>query len=778
MEIIVLMGFLFVAVVVGGAACGIIAVIIQGRASRELARLTRRVRALEDRLHAIERAPAAPQAAPTASATREPASTAAATPLAVSPAVQAPVHAVQPPRVPPPLPPWAEPVPPTDRREARATPSFEVLLGTKWMGWAGALLVVIGAGFFLKWVYDRGLIPPEGRLAIGALFGAAALAVGERFRRRDWLPAFQTMTGIGIAVFYLCIFFAFRIYALTGQTAAFGLATLVTALAIALAVYHNALPIAVLGVIGGLLSPIIFSEGGNHPYMLFGYLLIVDLVALGAAGFRRWRVLDLLCFFGTAALYTAWYAERFDPETQMLPALLFASLFYALFLAVPTVYSLARRIPERIDGLTLILLDATWSLIVFDLILYAAHRNALGFVVLGQAALVFGLFCVWRLRIRRDSLTAVSLLGIAMGLVTLAVPIFLELYAIPVAWAAEGIVLLWLGMRYREPIVRLGGIGALALAVGGLWVRLPLHTAAFVPVFNAPFGSWIAVAVAAQLAALVARTPRDDQASAPGSARSPLASADALLAPGAAVVGFALACVAVSMELGLYWELTSDAVEWRSMRAASLVLLWTAIPGVVAWASPRRPVPWGYVAVACYAVGGLVFLYGLPDYDFPSPVLALNVSFASRLLFVLALFGSLWAIRAGRLPSWYGVGVGVAGNVLLALLVALEFARWSDHTALITNRMGQALTSAAWAVHAFALIWVGLVMRKQALRWFGIILFSVTAAKVLIVDTAQIGHIYRIISLMATGLLLLAAMAAYHHYSARLLGPRDDEPPG
>ncbi len=768
MEIIVLMGFLFVAVVVGGAVCGIIAVISQGRVSRELARLTRRVRALEDRLHAFERVPAAPHVARAPSASGEPA----------SPPTTAPASAERSPRVPPPLPPHAAPVAPKARSPFQSTPSFEVLLGTKWMGWAGALLVVIGAGFFLKWVYDRDLIPPEGRLVIGALFGAAALALGERFRRRGWTPAFQTMTGIGIAVFYLCIFFAFRIYALTGQTAAFGLATLVTALAIALAVFHNALPIAVLGVLGGLLSPIIFSEGGNHPYMLFGYLLIVDLVALGAAGFRRWRALDLLCFFGTMGLYTAWYAEHFDPETQMLPALLFASLFYALFLAVPTVYSLARRIPEGIDGLTLILLDTTWSLVVFDNILYADHRDALGFVVLGQAALVFGLFCVWRLRIRRDSLTAVSLLGIAMGLVTLAVPIFLDLYAVPVAWAAEGVILLWLGTRYREPIVRLGGVGALALAVGGLWARLPLHTAAFVPVFNAPFGSWIAVAVAMQLAALVARTLRDGQASGPESARSPLASADALLAPGAVVIGFALACVAVSMELALYWELTSEAAEWRSMRAASLVLLWTAIPCVVAWASLRRPNPWGYVAAACYAVGGLIFLYGLPDYDHPSPVLALNVSFASRLLFVLAVFGSLRAIRAGRLPSHYGVGVGVAGNVLLALLVALEFARWSDHTGLITDRMGQALTSAAWAVQAFALIWVGLVTRKQALRWFGIILFSVTAAKVLVVDTARIGHIYRIISLMATGILLLAAMAAYHHYSARLLGPRDEEPPG
>ena len=67
------------------------------------------------------------------------------------------------------------------------------------------------------------------------------------------------------------------------------------ALAVVMAVAHDALPIAVLGVIGGFLSPVIFSSGGNHPYGLFCYVILVDSVALGAAYFRRWRALLLGC---------------------------------------------------------------------------------------------------------------------------------------------------------------------------------------------------------------------------------------------------------------------------------------------------------------------------------------------------------------------------------------------------------------------------------------------------------------------------------------------------
>ena len=45
----------------------------------------------------------------------------------------------------------------------------------------------------------------------------AAVIAGERFRRRDWQPLFQTFTGGGIAIFYIFVFFSFQIYELSGQ---------------------------------------------------------------------------------------------------------------------------------------------------------------------------------------------------------------------------------------------------------------------------------------------------------------------------------------------------------------------------------------------------------------------------------------------------------------------------------------------------------------------------------------------------------------------------------
>jgi uncharacterized membrane protein len=91
-----------------------------------------------------------------------------------------------------------------------------------------------------------------------------------------------------------------------------------------MAVAHDAAPIAILGLIGGFLSPVLLSTGTNHPYALFTYIAILNFVAMGAAYFRRWRALDLFCFLGTSILYQGWYRKFYAPD-QMMPALLYTS---------------------------------------------------------------------------------------------------------------------------------------------------------------------------------------------------------------------------------------------------------------------------------------------------------------------------------------------------------------------------------------------------------------------------------------------------------------------
>ena len=670
----------------------------------------------------------------------------------------APMEALEPSGMPPEE---AVPAPPREKILPLPSPapslSLEMKLGTKWLNWVGIVMLLAGIGFFLKYAYDNAWIGPKGRLAIGVFLGIAALGLGERFRRRDWSVLFQVFTGGALAAFYLCVYFSFQVYHLAGQTVAMILAVLVTALAVALAVAHNAVSVAILALIGGFLSPILVSTGVNRPYAFFTYIAILDMVAMGAAYFRRWRALDLLCLIGTTMMYLAWH-ERFYGPDQMVPALIYTSLFYLMFLLIPTLHSLVRRLRETPEGLIMVILSALLSLLSYYHILYSQHRAAMGFVVIGQALLVFLLFQVWMRRVGMESNISAGLLTITLGLVTIAIPIQLELYGIPIAWGMEGAVLVFLGIRFGQTISKMAGIAALVLATIGLLHRLPLHNLGFIPVFNIPFGSWsLVIAMSALSAYLLYKQGESGE------------RWGNILAPTSLLLTVSLACLLISMEVSQFWTINSREILFQTYEASSLIFLWSLIPGAITFIIWRKKAKeWIPLAWACFGIGALVLFVGLEHYTDRSRWLFMNTVFTPRLIFALSLlwganlYRQLVVRRAPEVQT-------LAAHALLALLLALEFNRWGRYSDLITPKMGVSLISAAWGVQAFIVIWVGLAKRNPLLRYLGFVLFLVTVGKTLIIDMSQVEKVYRIISFAASGVLLVAAGYFYQRYSSKIL---------
>lgn len=652
--------------------------------------------------------------------------------------------------------------------------SFEFFLGAKGLLWAGAALVLIGVAYFVKFAYDNNWIGPGGRLMIGAALGIAAILQGERFRRKAWDRLFHAFTGMGLAIFYICIYFSFQVYRLSGQGLSFGLASAVTALAITLAVGHNAVPIALVAVVGGFLSPVLLSTGENHPYALFVYILILDLVAMGAALFRRWRALDVVCFAGTAIMYSGWHAKFGSSAGQMTPALIFASLFYLVFLLVPTLYSLVRRVPEKPEGVFLVAGNTFFWLLMYYRILYSGHPQMLGFVCLAQAVLMFLLFRGWVNRVGASTRTAEALLIITLGLVTAAVPLHLKLYGIPIVWGLEGALLAYAGMRFNQAITRVAGVAALLLAAFALWNRMPLHSARFAPVLNIPFGSWALVSAAGFAAARLHSRGRGE-----------CEKMNAPLAALSFIIAFILGCIALTAETGGFWRHDYSGTYRDTHAHSSFAILWSLIPAGVVTALLRKRLlmlPWEALAWCCYAAGGLVFLVALGYRSLGVHWLFLNAFLLPRLVFVLSLWWGARCFRsagnelAERYETAARAGVlEAAGHVALALLLAAEFSAWSRQSELVSSRMGLSLISAAWALQGFTLIWLGLATRRKLRRIIGFVLFGITMAKVLVVDTSGLEKAFRILSFISCGLLAVATAVLYQKFSPMLLREQEEE---
>ena len=83
--------------------------------------------------------------------------------------------------------------------------------------------------------------------------------------------------------------------------------------------------------------------------------------------------------------------------------------------------------------------------------------------------------------------------------------------------------------------------------------------------------------------------------------------------------------------------------------------------------------------------------------------------------------------------------------------------------------------SVFWSVSAVVLLAIGFGRRIAPLRYLAIALFGITVVKVFVVDLANLETVYRIVSFIVLGVLLLAASFLYQQLSARILANRASE---
>jgi uncharacterized membrane protein len=232
------------------------------------------------------------------------------------------------------------PLPPTlPRPVLPALPriNWEQFMGVKLFAWLGGLALFLGVAFFIKYSFERGWISPEIRVAMGFVTGLALLLTGLRLPRERYAVGVQSLSGAGILILYADIFASCSLYHFIPIGAAFALMALVTATAFLLAVRLEAQAVAVLGLIGGFLTPPLLSTGEDHPLGLFSYVAMLDVGLLAIALRQRWNYLTLLAAIATVAMQIGWVAKFFEAEkigTAMTIYLVFAYLFVlALWLA-------------------------------------------------------------------------------------------------------------------------------------------------------------------------------------------------------------------------------------------------------------------------------------------------------------------------------------------------------------------------------------------------------------------------------------------------------------
>src|SRR5205085_5680293 len=104
----------------------------------------------------------------------------------------------------------------------------------------------------------------------------------------------QMLTSAGVVLLYLATFASFGYYHLLPQDqAVLFLIGLILETA-ALAVLYEAPAIAVMAVVGGLLTPVLLHSERDQYVNLFTYLALLNAGVVGLALFRHWPVVGTL----------------------------------------------------------------------------------------------------------------------------------------------------------------------------------------------------------------------------------------------------------------------------------------------------------------------------------------------------------------------------------------------------------------------------------------------------------------------------------------------------
>ncbi|GLI33735.1 DUF2339 domain-containing protein [Desulforhabdus amnigena] len=321
----------------------------------------------------------------------------------------------------------------------------------------GVFILFFGVAFLLKYAAENDWLSIELRLMATALGAVGLLIVGWRLRSRRRTYA-MVLQGGGVGVMYITVFAALRLYSLLPAPLAFGILAAVGGLAGALAVLQDSRALAVLGIVGGFLAPVLASTGHGSHVILFSYYALLNACIFGMAWFKAWRMVNVVGFVFTFSLGTAWGYRAYQPQyfESVEPFLL---LFFLFYVAVAVLFAL-RQPPELkgyVDG-TLVfgtpaVTFALQTLLVGQYAYGAAWSAfALGFFYLATASFLF-----WK-NPRYMRMLTESFLAIGVAFATLTIPLALDNRWTSAAWALEGAAMVWVGVRQKRILPRISGM--------------------------------------------------------------------------------------------------------------------------------------------------------------------------------------------------------------------------------------------------------------------------------------------------------------------------------
>ncbi len=215
----------------------------------------------------------------------------------------------------------------------KARPRWQQHLIEYWMTWLGGISVGLAGIFMVKYSINMGLLGPKAQIAMAMLTGIGLHIAADWLRRRQGSsdPVFASLAGGASITLYAALLAALHVYQLMNPTWVFVALAVVSLVTMVLALLHGPM-LAMIGLVGAYVVPLLVSTGSGNVFAAMIYSLIIS----GAGLLLIRYVSKSWLWWGVVAGALGWWLLSLTSTQPEAFRGIYLAIFAWMLLAIPS----------------------------------------------------------------------------------------------------------------------------------------------------------------------------------------------------------------------------------------------------------------------------------------------------------------------------------------------------------------------------------------------------------------------------------------------------------
>jgi len=200
-----------------------------------------------------------------------------------------------------------------------------------WITFLGIGFLFSAFLYFLKLAIDNDWINPVTRVSLGFVLGLSGVFFGYQQYKKNSNFISELISGCGLAVLYAtCAYASFSEHLMWSPNSLCLIIIPLTLLIGWVSFAYNMRILSFMAILGGLLTPIFIKAGEEQVWLLFFYVLCLNVVAIYLSALKSWVELHIMAFLTTIVIFSSYYL-LFDPISWGKP-MIYLSAFFVVYM--------------------------------------------------------------------------------------------------------------------------------------------------------------------------------------------------------------------------------------------------------------------------------------------------------------------------------------------------------------------------------------------------------------------------------------------------------------